>query len=313
MDLLAQALGGILEGRNLAAAIALGAFAGLALDIALRLRSGRAGTFRVLAFASLGIAALALGSLFAFLAHPWLRLGVRGSLAAALGALLVAGPVVAILAAGRPAPAGGIGSWLGRAGLLLVLVGVAGATLLTAGFVSLTEDQPVLLVDITGETGSREVHWTPPDGTPQVQSLTTHHVVFREPGGSLVAEAWVYGDEVAVKGRVLRLSPVLNAAGLPNLFELLFAHNGWATAERHNALPHVGVLLPRVGPLSVHPLWRPLQVRLLAYWERRGGDGAWAVRSATIESTYFPLVDPDGKPLSHTYRLVLTPGGLTSS
>ncbi len=63
----------------------------------------------------------------------------------------------------------------------------------------------------------------------------------------------------------------------------------------------------------MHPLWRPLQVRLLAYWERRSGDGAWAVRSATIESTYFPLVDPDGKPLSHTYRLVLTPGGLTSS
>jgi hypothetical protein len=312
-NLLAQALGGILEARNLAAGIALGAFAGLVLDVALRARSGRAGAFRVLAFASLGIAALALGCLYAFLAHPWLRLGVRGTLAAALGALLVAGPVVAILAAGRPAPPGGIGSWLGRAGLLLVLVVVAAATLLTAGFVSLTEDQPVLLVDITGETGSREVHWTPPDGTPQVQSLTTHHVVFREPGGSLVAEAWVYGDEVAVKGRVLRLSPVLNAAGLPNLFELLFAHNGWATAERHNAFPHVGVLLPRVGPLSVHPLWRPLQVRLLAYWERRGGDGAWAVRSATIESTYFALVDPDGKPLSHTYRLVLTPGGLTSS
>lgn len=313
MDLLAQALGGILEGRNLATAIALGAFAGLVLDVALGLRSGRAGTLRALAFAGLGISALALGALYAFLAGPWLHLGVRGALALALGSLLVAGPALALLAAGRPAACGGIGAWLGRAGVLAALVAVAVVTLLTAGFVSLTEDHPVLLVDITGETGSREVHWTPPDGTPQAQSLTTHHVVFREPGGSFVAEAWVYGDEVAVKGRVLRLSPALNAVGFPNLFELLFAHNGWSTAERHNAFPHVGVLLPRVGPLSVHPLWRPLQVRLLAYWERRSGDGAWAVRSATIESTYFPLVDPDGKPLTHTYRLVLTPGGLTSS
>lgn len=312
-SLFAHVLGGVVEGRNLAAAVALGAFAGLVLDIALRLRSGRAGTGRVVAFASLGILALALGGLYALLAHPWLRLNVRGALALTLGLLLVAGPVVALLAAGRPAPPGGVGAWLGRAGLLVVLVATAGATLLTAGFVALTEDHPVLLVDITGETGSREVHWTPPDGMPQVQTLTTHHVVFREPAGSLVAEAWVYGDEVAVKGRVLRLSPLLNAAGLPNLFELLFAHNGWSTAERHNAFPHVGVLLPRVGPLSVHPLWRPLQVRLLAYWEARGEDGAWAVRSATIESTYFPLVDLGGKPISHTYRLVLTPGGLTSS
>jgi hypothetical protein len=39
--------------------------------------------------------------------------------------------------------------------------------------------------------------------------------------------------------------------------------------------------------------------------ERRGG--------LTVESTYFPLVDPVGNPLRHTYRLVLTPGGLSAS
>ena len=312
-SVLAQVLGGMVEARNLVAAIILGALVGFVLDVALRLRSGRSGVPRILAFAGLGVVAVALGGVYALLAFPWLRFGARNALALALGVLVFAGPILARLAAGRPAPPGGVGAWLRGAGLLLALAAAAGVTLITAGFVSLTEDRPVLLVEVTGETGSREVHWTPPDGTRQVQNLTTHHVVFREPAGALVAEVWVYGDEVAVKGRVLRLSPVLNAAGLPNLFELLFAHNGWATAERHNAFPHVGVVLPRVGPLSVHPLWRPLQVRLLAYWERRGGEGEWAVRSATLESTYFPLVGPEGKPISHTYRLVLTPGGLTSS
>jgi hypothetical protein len=129
-----------------------------------------------------------------------------------------------------------------------------------------------------------------------------------------VADAWIYGDQVAIKGRVLRLSPLLNVAGVPNLFELVYAHNGYTTAERHNAFPHLALKLEPMGPLAVHPLWQGLQARLLAAWERGAADGStWAIRSATTESTYFPLAEPDGSPVKRTFRLVLTPGGLTSS
>jgi hypothetical protein len=311
-SLLALVTGALLGARNLVAAAVLGALVGLVVDVALRLRSDRSSVPRRIAGVAFGVLAFAAASVYGLLSWPWLRLGGWGTLALVLGFLAAAGPVLMGLAWHRPAPIGGFGAGLGRFMVLVVLACVGTTTLLAAGFLSMSEDRPVLLVDITGETGSRLVHWTPPDGTPQEQSLTTHHVVFREPGGDIVAEAWVYGDEVAVKGRVLRLSPVLNAAGLPNLFELLFAHNGWTTAERHNLFPHIAVVLPHIGPLSVHRLWRPMQQRLLAYWETRGGEGSWAVHSATIESTYFPL-DPDGNPVTHTYRLVLTPGGLTSS
>ena len=100
---------------------------------------------------------------------------------------------------------------------------------------------------------------------------------------------------------------------MPNLFELLFAHNGYATAARHATQPHVAVPLPSGGPLAVHPWWRPVQAWLLARWETgTAADSSWAVRSATIESTYFPLVDADGRPVRATYRLMLTPGGLTA-
>lgn len=312
-SLAARVLGTLVEARGLVAAGVLGILAGLVLDLTLRLRSERPRLPRALAFAGLGAVALALGGVYAILAWPSLRFGPWGILVLALGFLAFAGPVVARLAARRPAPVGGFRAWLLRAGLLVILAAAAGVTLAAAGFLSLVEDRPVLLVDITGETGTRSVRWTPPDGEPQEEALTTHHVVFREPDGATVAEAWIYGDEVAVKGRVLRLSPALNVAGLPNLFELLFAHNGYTTAERHNHFPHIAVALPHMGPLSVHPLWRPFQRRLLASWESRGEGGSWAVRSVTLESTYFPLVDPDGKPMAHTYRLVLTPGGLTAS
>jgi hypothetical protein len=203
---------------------------------------------------------------------------------------------------------------LARMSFALILLLVAALTLMGAGFLALTVDRPVLLVDVTGETATQTVRWAPPDQPLRDQALRTHRVVFRSPDGAAVAEAWVYGDEVAVKGRVLRLAPILSAAGLPNLFELTFAHNGYSTPERHSTNPHVAVPLPPGGPLAVHRWWRPIQARLLADWERVSTEGRpWAIRSLTVESTYFPLVDRAGKPLRHTYRLVLTPGGLSSS
>ena len=140
-------------------------------------------------------------------------------------------------------------------------------------------------------------------------------MLLRTPAGQPVAEAWVYGDQVAINGRVLRLSPLLNSAGLGNLFALDFLHNGYFTADRHNTMPHQAMPLQPIGQLAVHPRWRSLQDRLLSFWERRSSeDSSWLIRAATTESTYFPLVapQPSGKPLAKTYTLVLTPGGLTA-
>ena len=75
----------------------------------------------------------------------------------------------------------------------------------------------------------------------------------------------------------------------------------------------MAVSLPPGGPLAVHPWWRPVQAWLLARWETRSvPDSSWAIRSATIESTYFPLSNATGQPARRTYRLMLTPGGLSS-
>ena len=214
----------------------------------------------------------------------------------------------------RLGPRGVTGGLL-KAVLLLSLLVLALVTLMTAGFLALTEDRPVLLVEVTGITDHQPVSWAPAGGAPHTESLLTHEVLFRRPAdGAIVGRAWVYGDEVAVKGRVLRLSPVLNAAGITNLFELTFAYNGYRTLERHNTMPHQAYPLAPVGPLAVHPMWRELQQRLLAMWERGTKEGStWMVRSVTTESTFFPLVDAEGEPIQHTYRLTLTPGGLSSS
>jgi hypothetical protein len=306
-------LGALMTALNVVQVVILTALFALALRALVLLVLDRRSV--AVSLLRLGGALLFLGAglLFATVSTPQLVWDAPAGGAAILTALVVLSGVAVRRAMGWAERRPGGAALLAQLVLLLALALVASLTLMRAGFVSLTDDRPVLLVEVTGETGTRVVRWAPPDQPAREESQQTHRVVFRTPEGAAVAETWLYGDQVAVKGRVLRLSPLLNAAGVPNLFELLFAHNGYATAARHATQPHVAVPLPSGGPLAVHPWWRPVQAWLLARWETgTAADSSWAVRSATIESTYFPLIDAGGRPARATYRLMLTPGGLSS-
>lgn len=311
---MASILGALVEAQSLVMTAVLAAFFALALRslgllVLDRGRGALVAAGRVLAAAAF----LGVGGVYALFTVHLLVPNARPLLFAAAVFLIVLSSVGWRQFLGGAERRPGLFSLLVQLCLLLALLLVAAVTLMRAGFLALTRDRPVLLVEVTGETGSQVVAWAPPDRPRRDERLTTHHVVFRTPDGTAVAETWVYGDQVAVKGRVLRLSPLLNAAGVPNLFELQFAHNGYLTPERHNAYPHQATPLPPLGPLGVHPWWRGLQARLLERWEKGTADGSeWAIRSATTESTHFPLVDAEGRPAKGTYRLVLTPGGLTA-
>jgi hypothetical protein len=308
-DLSASLLGMIVDARSLAGALVLAALFSSFLRLLVLLLTDRGRGIVVDLCRALGaLAFLAAGLFYALVARPLVSWGPKTVLVGLAVALLV----LVTLALGRRGAGIPIVAGFLQVVLLLVLVSLAIVTLLPAGFVGLTEDRAVLRVHVTGETRLELVRWAPPGRPAREESLEVHRVVFETPSGAEVAEVWLYGDQVAVKGRVLRFSPFLNAAGLTDLFELLFAHNGYYTPERHNTEPHLAVPLPPQGPLAVHPWWRPLQVRILERWERGTLEGSpWAVRSVTTESTYFPLVDADGKPIVGTFRLVLTPGGLT--
>jgi hypothetical protein len=307
-------LGALMTALNLVQAVIVTALFALAVRALVLVFVDRRRSVIVSVLRALGaVAFLGAGLVFAAFSAPQMVWDSPAVGAAILTGVVVLSGVAVRRALGWAERRPGAAALLAQLVLLLALALVASLTLMRAGFVSLTEDRPVLLVEVTGETGSRVVRWAPPDQPAREEPQRTHRVVFRTPEGAAVSETWLYGDQVAVKGRVLRLSPVLNAAGVPNLFELLFAHNGYATAERHNTRPHVAVPLPSGGPLAVHPWWRPVQAWLLARWETgTAADSSWAIRSATIESTYFPLVDAGGQSLRATYRLMLTPGGLSA-
>jgi hypothetical protein len=318
-EVLAQLFGIVAQAQNTATAAVLAAFFALGLRWAARAARGTQDGLAALLGRLLGAGAfLGAGVLYAVFTLPVLAWNGVALLAALVALLVVLAPSLLLPGRARAAAAARLPlSWRAGAGLfqvalLLGLLLVAALTLMRAGFLSLTTDRPVLLLDVTGETAVESVRWAAPGGPLREEALTTHHVLMRTPEGAPVADLWLYGDQVAVKGRVLRLSPLLNAAGVPNLFELQFAHNGWSTLERHGAFPHVARPLRPVGPLVVHPWWRGLQARLLARFERGEEGSPWSVRGLATESTYFALADAEGRPVRRVYRLVLTPGGLTA-
>ena len=199
-------------------------------------------------------------------------------------------------------------------GLFIVLVFVATLTIIRTGYIALTGDRVTLLLSVTGESRNQTVNWSTPGGPASEKQLTAHHVIFWLPTGIAAADMWISGDEVAVKGKAIRVSPALRFIGIPNFYALEYAHNGYLSEDRKNAFPSEAIPFPGTGSLAVHPWWRPLQNRLLNFWADRGAHGSWwGIQIARDESPYYPLIDNEGKPVHKDFLLVLKPSGVASS
>ncbi len=199
--------------------------------------------------------------------------------------------------------------FLFKALLVMVLLIACLLAVMMSGFQYLTEDRPVLKVVLTGDQKQELVEWQPPNGTLRKETLTSYEVEFQTPEGAPVTEIYAYGDQVAAKARVLRFKPILNVIGIQNLCKIEYIHNSYDTAPRFNAYPHKAWEIR-----TAHPLIEPYQEKFWNFWRNyysQEEKSAW-VKSATLESTYFPLVRPDGTAFKGAYFLTVTSGGLSA-
>jgi hypothetical protein len=192
--------------------------------------------------------------------------------------------------------------------VLLVLCS-AMLTVMVTGFINLTEDQPILKITMTGNYQEEPVEWKPSNGRLQHANLDAYEVVMTTPEGKPVSRIYIYGDQVAVKVKLLRFRPILNAIGIHNLCKIDYVYNGYTTVSRFNSMPHHAEEIT-----FGHPLIQPLQDPFWDYWESyyTGRNKNPLVKSATVESNYFPLVYANGLPFRGSYYLTVTPGGLSS-
>jgi len=180
--------------------------------------------------------------------------------------------------------------------------------LLRAGMVALTGDRVTLIVDVTGETRTEPAPFDDRPGT------ALSHLVIWLPSGARLGDFWLPGDRMRVNGRIYRLSPSLNGMGLPNLYQFLSVASfaaGPGSAEEHAI---VDLPFPSDGPLGVDSRWRKIQAAILSGWENGSTDGSFlALRTVPNASSFYPLVDGQGRAIRKTFLLVLPPSGNATS
>lgn len=204
---------------------------------------------------------------------------------------------------------GGPAAWAAKTILVLFVISLTLLAAMMAGFLYLSEDAPVMKVILTGNIQKEPVEWMPPNGLPHKESLDAYEVLMESTEGNAISTLYVYGDQVAVKARIIRFKPVLNLLGFHNLCSIEYVYNGYSTAERFNEMPHHAQEV-----VHTHPFLTPFQEDFWGYWESlySGESASTWVKSATLESQYFPLVDSDGNPYRGSFFLTITSGGLSA-
>jgi hypothetical protein len=169
--------------------------------------------------------------------------------------------------------------------LAAAIVLVAGLVLLPAGFLRASPGEPVVLVELTGESRREVVRWAP-NGLPlREEGLRAHRLRLLRPDGAPVGEAWLLGSGATL---------IAQGQGA-SLLRPLTVRNDAPTGDGEARLypPHTAMVAP-LGPLDLPAWWRGGQERLL--------DGIGLERREAVSSP-LPLVDGQGLALRTTYRL----------
>jgi len=175
-------------------------------------------------------------------------------------------------------------------------------TAISCLFFRLTSDQKVGKIVMTGNTKSEWVAWKNPHSDPEGAWLDSYEVIIEDLNGKEVSRHYLYGDLVGLRAEVMTICWPLNLLGFSNLCHLEALHNGYSTSSRHNLFPLLASALPFPFPL-LQKFWAKLYHR---QWKIP------CVKSATLESTYLPLITAELQPNQGSYWLIVGDSGLSS-
>jgi len=165
-----------------------------------------------------------------------------------------------------------------------------------------TADQRVGKVVMTGNAQSEWVSWKNPRSDLEGAWLESYEVIVEDSKGKELSRQHLFGDLVGIRAQVLTIHWPFHLLGFSNLCHLESLHNGYTTSSRHNLFPHLASSLPFSFP-ALQKLWTKLYH---GQWKIPG------IKTATLESTYLPLVTAELQPNQGSYWLIVGNSGLTS-
>jgi hypothetical protein len=180
--------------------------------------------------------------------------------------------------------------FLKGAGLFLSLLFLTIA-LAFHGFMRVLTDEPLAQVIIPG-----------------VRSEAGYLVKISSAQGEPITEHYIQGDLVGIRAKIIRTKPLFTFLGLQTLCRIELMHSSYLKKDAFEKLPHSAYEISfehaRFLPKFFEEFWESL------FFEH--ASSFW-VRSATLESSYFPLVNRKSLPYQGSFLLTLTSSGLSST
>jgi hypothetical protein len=168
-------------------------------------------------------------------------------------------------------------------------------------------EKPILQVHLTGKSESREVEWkSPHQKSVQRSALAAHEVILQTTDKTELFHSFIPGELCAIRAKIFRFHPLLNALGISNKYRLDLIYTGYRSAQKYAEFP-----------VQAYPIAFPLSffnTLVFKYWESffsLKANSFW-IKSATLESNYFPMSDENGNPFEGTFLLTISNSGLSA-
>jgi hypothetical protein len=163
-------------------------------------------------------------------------------------------------------------------------------------FIHVGKDRPLLNLVITGNQRQEWIEWKNPGSPLQKKEVVAHEIKLTELNGKEVGSYFVWGDQVAIRARVIRFPAWIQLLGISN-----FCLVDRITAEYHNVVDYN--TSPHQAQAIQTSTWSQLTWKIWEslYFQRSHFN---LVKAATLESQAFPLQTPG------SYLLTITESGL---
>lgn len=166
------------------------------------------------------------------------------------------------------------------------------------------QDQRVIgHVVLKGQDEQRWMTWkNPSQASSESAWMPSYEVEILDTKGKKIFSDYLIGDYVAIRAQVIMIDWPYQLLGFSHLSRLEMVHNGYSTAQRHHFYPHVAYALP-FSMNFFEKIWNKL---FMGDWHIPG------IRSATLESSYFPLRGAKLNAQAQHYELVVGETGLSA-
>ncbi len=175
-------------------------------------------------------------------------------------------------------------------------------------FFVMNEERPVLKVALTGKIELKQLEWKAPQGSLEKRKLPHYEVVLKSVDDEVLFSQVLCGELVAIRARVFRFTRLFNTLGFSSRYQFELLYNGYNDAQSYNRLP---IQAFSIAELSRHTFWHKFFWKMWSGAFMQQQHFAW-LKSATLESNYFPLVDANQRPIVREFLITISSGGLSA-